>query len=264
MSDMKIIIVGAAGRMGQSLAALARDYVGVALVGLIEAAGHQSLGAVREGIAITDDVGQALAAAGPRCGLIDFTRAGGPAALAALAARHDAVYVVGTTALSDEDKRQVAQAAKKIPVIASGNMSFGVALLASFARRAAEVLSPQDWDIEIREIHHRNKIDAPSGTAFLLGEAAAKGRRENLDDLATYHAPAGDRARQKGAIGFSASRGGSIAGIHEVVFAGPDEVLTLTHQATSREIFALGALRACLWGREQKAGLFDISDVLEL
>ena len=143
-------------------------------------------------------------------------------------------------------------------------MSFGIAMMASFVRRAAEVLSPQDWDIEIREMHHRDKIDAPSGTAFLLGRAAAQGRGESLDDLTRYHAPASDQPRQPGTIGFSSSRGGNAAGTHEVIFAGEGEVLTLTHQAVSREIFAQGALRACLWGRTQSAGLFSINDVLGL
>ena len=264
---MNIIIAGADGRMGRALAAAAAaKSPEIKLAGLIESAGHKSLGELSYGVRISDDLDQKLADAGERCGLIDFTRAGSTAELAraAAAARHGAVYVVGTTALSDEDKKQLSAAAKKIPVIASENMSFGIAMMASFVRRAAEVLSPQDWDIEIREMHHRDKIDAPSGTAFLLGRAAAQGRGESLDDLTRYHAPASDQPRQTGTIGFSSSRGGNVAGTHEVIFAGEGEVLTLTHQAVSREIFAQGALRACLWGRTQSAGLFSINDVLGL
>ena len=265
---MNIIIAGADGRMGRALAAAAAAGEAkspeIKLAGLIESAGHKSLGELSYGVRISDDLEQALSDAGERCGLIDFTSAGGPAELARAAAHHNAVYVVGTTALSDEDKKQLSAAAKKIPVIASENMSFGIAMMASFVRRAAEVLSPQDWDIEIREMHHRDKIDAPSGTAFLLGRAAAQGRGESLDDLTRYHAPASDQPRQTGTIGFSSSRGGNAAGTHEVIFAGEGEVLTLTHQAISREIFAQGALRACLWGRTQSAGLFSINDVLGL
>ena len=262
---MNIIIAGADGRMGRALAAAGEaKSPEIKLAGLIESAGHKSLGEMSHGVRITDDLEQALSDAGERCGLIDFTRAGSTAELARAAAHHNAVYVVGTTALSDEDKKQLSAAAKKIPVIASENMSFGIAMMASFVRRAAEVLSPQDWDIEIREMHHRDKIDAPSGTAFLLGRAAAQGRGESLDDLTRYHAPASDQPRQPGTIGFSSSRGGSAAGTHEVIFAGEGEVLTLTHQAISREIFAQGALRACLWGRAQSAGLFSINDVLGL
>ena len=263
---MNIIIAGADGRMGRALAAAAGEaqHPELKLVGLIERAGHESLGRLSYGVKISDDLDQKLADAGERCGLIDFTRAGSTAALARAAARHGAVYVVGTTALSDEDKKQLSAAAKKIPVIASENMSFGVAMMASFVRRAAQLLSPQDWDIEIREMHHRDKIDAPSGTAFLLGRAAAQGRGKSLDDLTRHHARAGDQPRQMGSIGFSSSRGGDVAGTHEVIFAGEHEVLTLTHQAVSREIFAQGALRACLWGRAQSAGLFSINDVLGL
>ncbi len=265
MSAMPIIIAGAAGRMGQCLAGLAAQTskkTAVKLSGLVEAAAHPSLGMQNYGITIKDDPAALLAEAAPRCGLIDFTRAGSAAALAPLAARHDAVYVVGTTSLTDEDKKQLKLAAQKIPVIASENMSLGVALMAFFVRRAAEMLVADQWDIEIREIHHRDKIDAPSGTAFLLGRAAALGRGEKLDDVLTHHAPHQDRKRQTGQIGFAASRGGHIAGAHEVIFAADHEILTLTHQAMSREIFAQGALRACLWGRAQPAGLYTINDVL--
>ena len=262
-SAMPIIIAGASGRMGQCLAAQTSEKTAVKLVGLVEAADHKALGTKNHGVAITDDLSALLAEAAPHCGLIDFTRAGSVAERAQLAAHHKAAaYVVGTTSLTDDDKNQLERAAEKIPVIASENMSLGIALMAFFVRRAAEMLAPEQWDIEIREIHHRDKIDAPSGTAFLLGRAAALGRGEKLDDLAAHHAPSPDRPRQTGQIGFAASRGGHLAGAHDVMFAADHEVLTLSHQAMSREIFAEGALRACLWGREQKAGLYTINDVL--
>jgi 4-hydroxy-tetrahydrodipicolinate reductase len=171
--------------------------------------------------------------------------------------------VIGTTGLNAEDESRIAAAARHATIIKAGNMSLGVNLLASLVRQAARALDPS-WDIEIVEMHHRHKVDAPSGTALLLGEAAAEGRGISLQDNAERGRDGITGARKEGAIGFAALRGGSVIGDHEVIFAGPSERIVLSHIAEDRGIFARGALKAALWGQGRAPGLFSMADVLGL
>jgi 4-hydroxy-tetrahydrodipicolinate reductase len=181
--------------------------------------------------------------------------------LAALAAQMRLVHVIGTTGLGDEDEARIKAAARHAVIVKSGNMSLGVNLLAALVRRVAATLD-EAFDIEILEMHHRRKVDAPSGTALLLGKAAAEGRAVALADHSDRVRDGHTGARQAGHIGFATLRGGSVVGEHTVIFAGEGERIELAHRAEDRAIFARGALRAVQWGRGQKPGLYGMADVL--
>jgi 4-hydroxy-tetrahydrodipicolinate reductase len=196
-------------------------------------------------------------------GLIDFTIPAATVMLAEQTSRAGVVHVIGTTGLSPEDERIIATAAGRARIVKSGNMSLGVNLLAALVERVAKTLDAE-FDIEIFEMHHNKKIDAPSGTALLFGEAAAAGRGV---DLAGHSARARDGhtgARRAGDIGFASLRGGTVVGEHSVIFAGPHERIELVHRAEDRMIFARGAVKAALWARERKPGLYSMADVLGL
>jgi 4-hydroxy-tetrahydrodipicolinate reductase len=272
MSDMRLIVAGAGGRMGRALVQAIAATEGVALVGAIEAAGAAVIGRDvgelaglgRNGVAVGTDLAPLLARAD---GLIDFTVPAATVAFAELMGRESharaLVHVIGTTGLSDADEALVAAAAKRSVVVKSGNMSLGVNLLAALVRRVAKTLD-QEFDIEILEMHHNKKIDAPSGTALMLGRAAAQGRGVDLPQ----HTPKSDDgrngARRAGDIGFVSLRGGTVVGEHRVIFAGTAERIELTHMAEDRTIFARGAVKAAQWGRGQKPGLYSMADVLGL
>jgi 4-hydroxy-tetrahydrodipicolinate reductase len=241
---------------------------GVALTGAIERAGSPALGQDAGlaaglgpiGVPVTQD---ALAAFAGADGVLDFTLPAATVAFAGLAAQARLVHVIGTTGLSEADFTRLRAASRHSVVIQSGNMGLGVNVLAVLVERAAKALGP-DYDIEIVEMHHRLKIDAPSGTVLLLGEAAAEGRGV---DLAAHSARARDGhhgVRRDGDIGFASLRGGTVAGEHSVIFAGPGERITLGHVAESRDNFANGAVRAALWGRGRNPGYFSMMDVLGL
>ena len=196
-------------------------------------------------------------------GIVDFTVPAATVAHAALAAQHKLVHIIGTTGLKPEDDAKIAAAAKTATIVKSGNMSMGVNLLAALVERVAKTLG-DDFDIEILEMHHNKKVDAPSGTALLLGRAAAKGRSVDLDKRSARGRDGITGARKAGDIGFASLRGGSVVGEHTVMFAGPAERIELTHKAEDRMIFARGALRAALWAKGQKPGLYSMADVLGL
>jgi 4-hydroxy-tetrahydrodipicolinate reductase len=268
MSDMRLVVVGAAGRMGQALIRAIHKTPGVVLSAAIEREGSVSLGddpgllagAGPTKIKITDDPLSAFVKAD---GVLDFTLPAASVSFAALAAQARLVHVVGTTGFSDADFAKLQAASRHAVMIQSGNMGLGVNVLAMLVKRAAKALGA-DYDIEIVEMHHRMKIDAPSGTALLLGEAAAQGRGI---DLATHSDKARDGhhgARREGDIGFASLRGGTVAGEHSVILAGPGERITLSHSAESRDNFANGAVKAALWGRGRKPGYFSMMDVLGL
>jgi 4-hydroxy-tetrahydrodipicolinate reductase len=268
MTDMRLVVVGAAGRMGQALIRAIHRTPGVVLSGAIEREGSASLGddpgllagAGPTNIKITDDPLTAFSTAD---GVLDFTSPAATIGFAGLAAQARLVHVIGTTGLSESDFKKLHAAARHAVVVQSGNMGLGVNVLAMLVKRAAQALG-QDYDIEIVEMHHRMKVDAPSGTALLLGEAAAEGRGI---DLASHSAKARDGhhgARREGDIGFASLRGGTVAGEHSVILAGPGERITLSHSAESRDNFANGAVRAALWGRGRKPGYFSMTDVLGL
>lgn len=268
MNDMRLIVVGAGGRMGRTLVKAVAETKGVALVAALEAKGSPWLGQDAgtlaglgpNGIVITDDAQRATSGAD---GIVDFTIPAATLAYAELATRARLVHVIGTTGLSATDEAKVAAAAQGAPVVMSGNMSLGVNLVAALVRRVAKTLD-EDFDIEIVEMHHNRKIDAPSGTALLLGRAAAAGRGVDLDTRSVRARDGHTGARKAGDIGFAALRGGTVVGEHNVIFAGPAERIELVHKAEDRMIFARGALKAALWARGRAPGLYSMADVLGL
>lgn len=264
---VRIGITGAAGRMGRMLLQTVLDATDglVALHGAVE---HEGSGAIGQdagllagrpacGVIVGDDPVQLFATADA---VIDFTRPEASVRFAALAAQGKAVHVVGTTGFSAEDLAALGRAARHTPIIQSYNMSLGVTLLAALVRQAARALDA-GWDVEVVEMHHRHKIDAPSGTAILLGRAAAEGRGVDFDAVKAIDR---DGKRPEGAIGFATLRGGDVVGEHSVILAGAGERIELGHKATDRGIFARGALKAALWGRGRAPGLYSMNDVLGL
>jgi 4-hydroxy-tetrahydrodipicolinate reductase len=238
------------------------------LVGAIERPGNpwigrdlgEAMGGAPLGITVTDDAVQAIATAQA---VIDFTSPAATVAFAELAAQARAVHVIGTTGLEPADLAKIKAAARHAPIIRAGNMSLGVNLLVGLTRKVAAALG-EDWDIEVVEAHHNRKVDAPSGTALMLGEAAAEGRGQTLDALRTPAREGITGARETGTIGFAAIRGGDVVGEHDVIFATAGERVVLRHLATDRAIFARGALRAALWGQDKGPGEYDMADVLGL
>ncbi|MBY5522689.1 4-hydroxy-tetrahydrodipicolinate reductase [Rhizobium leguminosarum] len=271
MSDaaMKLVVVGAAGRMGQTLIRLIHSIEGVNLHAAVERAGSPFVGKDAgeiaglgpTGVIIGDDPLNAFLDAE---GVLDFTSPAATVEFSGLAAQARIVHVVGTTGCSNDDNARIAAAARHARVVKSGNMSLGVNLLGVLAEQAARALDPVDWDIEILEMHHKHKVDAPSGTALLLGEAAAKGRGIDLASQSVRVRDGHTGARQAGTIGFATLRGGSVIGEHSVLFAGEGEIVTLSHSAADRSIFARGAIKAALWARDKKPGLYSMLDVLGL
>lgn len=265
MSKVRVVIAGAAGRMGRALARAVLDDPACALAGAIEASGHPDLGADcgvlgghgLSGVAVTADAHAALADADA---LIDFTRPAVSLALSALAAEKRIAHVIGTTGFSAEEEHRIVEAARSAVIVKSGNMSLGVTLLSALVARAARALP--DYDVEILEMHHRMKADAPSGTALLLGQAAAKGRAIALESEAAREGQTGPR--KSGTIGFASLRGGTVVGEHQVILAGPHERIVLGHIAEDRSIFAHGAVAAAKWATSQKPGLYGMADVLGL
>jgi 4-hydroxy-tetrahydrodipicolinate reductase len=196
-------------------------------------------------------------------GVIDFTSPASTVEISAIAAQARIVHVIGTTGLVAGDLEKIAAAGRHAVIVRSGNMSLGVNLLAGLVKKVAATLGPE-YDIEILEMHHRMKVDAPSGTALMLGEAAAAGRGVSLSDNAVKTRDGHTGVRPDGAIGFQTLRGGTVVGDHDAIFAGPGERLILSHKAEDRGIFARGAVRAALWGRGKKPGQYNMADVLGL
>lgn len=263
-----IVVTGASGRMGRMLSRMLLESDKARLVGAVERAGHawigqdigQAMGGPSAGVAVTDDPLEAFARAQA---VIDFTSPAATVEFAAIAAQARAVHVIGTTGLEPAHLARIAAAARHAVIIRAGNMSLGVNLLTRLTRKVAEALDA-DWDIEIVEAHHRMKVDAPSGTALMLGQAAAEGRGIALADHKDSGRDGITGARTRGNIGFSAIRGGDIVGEHDVIFAADGERIVLRHIATDRVVFARGALRAALWGQAQHPGEYDMIDVLGL
>jgi len=268
MADMRLIVAGAGGRMGRTLVKAIAQTPGLVLAAATESAGSPLIGKDAgeltgfgtNGIAIAADAAPVLEKAD---GIVDFTVPSATMAFAALAAKAGKVHIIGTTGLSASDDEKIAEAAKRAVIVKSGNMSLGVNLLAALTRRVAKTLD-QTFDIEILEMHHNQKVDAPSGTALLLGRAAAQGRGIDLDARGVKSREGHTGARKPGDIGFATLRGGSVVGEHTVMFSGPAERIELTHKAADRMIFARGALHAALWARGRSPGLYSMMDVLGL
>jgi 4-hydroxy-tetrahydrodipicolinate reductase len=266
MADMRLVVTGAAGRMGRMLVKTIAESKGVTLAGAVEREGASAVGADagilagcdKLGVAITADPLPLLLSAD---GIIDFSSPAASIEFADLAAQARIVHVIGTTGFSDGDLKRIAAAARHAAIVRSGNMSMGVNLLAAVTRQVARALG-DDFDVEILEMHHRMKVDAPSGTALLLGQAAADGRDVALDERKVGAREGHTGARRRGDIGFAALRGGAVVGEHTVIFAGDGERVELRHVAEDRAIFARGALRAALWARGRKPGLYSMADVL--
>lgn len=263
-----IVITGASGRMGQMLIRTVAASGKARLVGCVERSGHgwigrdvgEAMGGAPMGVVVTDDPLEAFATAQA---VIDFTAPAATVEFAALAAQARAVHVIGTTGLESAHLAKIDAAARHAVIVRAGNMSLGVNLLVRLTQKVAQALDA-DWDIEVVEAHHRMKVDAPSGTALMLGQAAADGRGVSLNDAMVSGRDGITGPREHGSIGFSAIRGGDIVGEHDVIFAADGERIILRHIATDRTIFARGALRAAIWGQSQKPGQYDMMDVLGL
>jgi 4-hydroxy-tetrahydrodipicolinate reductase len=266
MSEMKIAIMGAAGRMGRELVKAVHATPGCVVAGGTEPAGSSALGQDlgllagigNLGMKITDVPAELIARVDA---ILDFTTPRASVEFASLAANSRIVHVLGTTGLSDADEKAIAAAACHATIVKAGNMSLGVNLLVALTRKVARALDA-DFDIEILEMHHKDKVDAPSGTALMLGAAAAEGRNIALRERSVRVRDGHTGARKRGDIGFATLRGGNVVGEHTVLFAGEGERLELTHRATDRGVFARGAVKAALWARGKGPGLFSMADVL--
>jgi 4-hydroxy-tetrahydrodipicolinate reductase len=266
MSDMRLIVAGAGGRMGRTLIHAIAAAQGVTLAGAVDAPGSAVLGRDagelaglgKNGVVVGAEIEPLLEDAE---GLLDFSAPAATLAFAEIAARRALVHVIGTTGLTGENEKLIAEAARRAIIVKSGNMSMGVNLLAAVVKRMATVLD-EEFDIEILEMHHNKKVDAPSGTALMFGRAAAEGRGVDLAQRSVRQRDGHTGARCPGDIGFASLRGGTAAGDHTVIFAGPAERVELVHRAEDRGIFARGAIRAALWARGRSPGLYSMADVL--
>ncbi len=265
--SMGLVVVGAGGRMGRALIRAIAETPGAQLAAAIEREGSPFLGKDAGDlagvgaldVAIGDDPLPAFAKAD---GVLDFTIPAATIEFAGYAAQARIAHVIGTTGCTAEDDAKILAAARHATIVKSGNMSLGVNLLAVLVEQAARALDAADFDIEVLEMHHRHKVDAPSGTALLLGEAAASGRGIALDEHAVRVRDGHTGPREDGAIGFATLRGGSVVGDHSVILAGQGERVVLSHHAEDRGLFARGAVKAALWAHGRKPGLYSMRDVL--
>jgi 4-hydroxy-tetrahydrodipicolinate reductase len=265
---LKIGVIGCAGRMGQMLIRAASANERCLVVGGVERSGASMIG--RDvgalagieplGVPVGDNAGELFDAADA---VLEFTSPAATLQHAELAAKRRKVHVIGTTGLDVAQIATLQRHAKQTAIIMAPNMSLGVNLLLRLVTQVARSLD-SDWDIEIVEMHHRAKVDAPSGTALALGKAAAEGRGVSLDRVAARGRDGMTGARRRGDIGFAVLRGGDVVGEHSVVFAADGERVEITHKATSREIFARGAIRAALWAQDKPPGFYSMADVLGL
>ena len=262
MSDLRLVLVGAAGRMGRMLTQVIPDTLGVRLVAALEGETAPTLGA-DSGAIFGQEANGVSAALSQADVIVDFSRPEATVVMAQAAAKNKVAHIIGTTGLTEQDLEKIALAAKDTVIVRSGNMSLGVNLLAILVERAAKALGPA-WDAEIIEMHHRQKVDAPSGTALLLGEAVARGRNIDLTAHSVRAREGITGPRTPGEIGFASLRGGTVIGDHSVILAGAGERLVLSHHAEDRGIFARGALAAALWTRGKSPGLYSMADVLGL
>jgi 4-hydroxy-tetrahydrodipicolinate reductase len=268
MADIRIGVTGCGGRMGRMLVAEVREMPGLVLAGGSEAAGSALLGRDIGELAGIGPVGlSAIADAAALVAgadvVIDFTAPAAAATHARLCAERGTALVLGTTGLGAAETAAVEAAAKRVPIVWAPNMSPAVTLLQDLVRTTARLLG-EDYDIEILEMHHKHKVDAPSGTALALGRAAAEGRGIDLAGHSQRVRDGHTGPRKAGDIGFASLRGGDVVGDHIVVFAGEGERLELTHRAASRRLFARGAMRAARWVAGRKPGLYSLRDVLGL
>ena len=268
MTDMKLAVIGAAGRMGQTLVKTIKELPGCAVAGAIEVPGSIALGqdaGLLAGVGkltvlITDDLSALIDKVD---GVVDFSVPAASVRHAGIAAGAGLVHVIGTTGFSLEEEAKIAAFAKRTAIVKAGNMSLGVNLLVALTKKIAAALD-EDFDIEILEMHHKHKVDAPSGTALMLGRAAAEGRGVALEGNSVRVRDGITGERVRGTIGFASLRGGAVVGDHTVMFSSETERIEITHRATDRGLFARGAVKAALWARGRKPGLYSMADVLGL
>jgi len=268
MSEMRVAVMGAAGRMGRALIRAAHDNPLCALVGATETPDSSAVGSDLGDLIGEGPLGSFVSAdpleVFTRCeAILDFTSPSASVEYAGLAAQARIVHVIGTTGFSQEDEQRIVTAGRHATIVKAGSMSLGVNLLTALTEKVAAALDA-DYDIEIVEMHHRHKVDAPSGTALMLGEAVAAGRQVALETHAVKTREGHTGPRNSGDIGFATLRGGDVVGEHTVVFAGQGERVELTHRATDRQIFARGAVKAALWARGKPPGVYSMRDVLGL
>lgn len=264
---MKIGVTGISGRMGKVIAEMVlADPIAELTAGFVRKGNNfdgldlgEFLGQEKNGFKITSDLDHFVKSCEA---IIDFSSPAFSLECAKKAIEHNKIFVCGTTGFSEAEKQQLAEYSKQCVIIWSSNMSVGVNVLFGLAEKVAAILR-DDYDVEIVEMHHRNKVDAPSGTALSLGAAVAKGRGVDLKEVANMGRNGGNSPRKKGEIGFASLRGGDVIGDHTVVFAAEGERVELTHKATNRNVFASGAIRAAIWGSGQKAGFYLMKDVLK-
>lgn len=269
MNVIKVAIAGAAGRMGLANVKAITLAPQLQIISALDREGSPSLGkdignlAGLEplGVLVTSDTQAAIETADV---IIDFTTPETTISLAHVAAGKKIAHVIGTTGCTEDDEKALHAAANAGAIIVkSGNMSLGVNILASLVKRAAAALG-EDFDAEVLEMHHNRKVDAPSGTALLLGEAVAEGRDINLAENAVRSRDGITGPREPGTIGFATLRGGNVVGDHSVMFIGPNERIEISHHAQDRALFANGAVRAAIWAAKQKPGYYSMTDVLGL
>ena len=268
MAEMRLAVIGAAGRMGRTLVHTINETSGCSVAGGTERAGSEFIGQdvgplaglPELGVTITDDPLELFTQIE---GIIDFSTPAATLEHAELAAQARIVHVIGTTGMTEDDEKKLKAASRHSRIVKAGNMSLGVNLLTALVRKVAAALD-EDFDIEVVEMHHKHKVDAPSGTALMLGEAAAQGRGVTLSDKAVRSRDGITGARNAGDIGFATLRGGSVVGEHSVIFAGNSERIELTHRSESRTLFANGAVKAALWAMDKNPGYYSMMDVLGL
>ncbi len=268
MSDMKIGIMGVAGRMGRELVQAVGSVDGCVVAGGTEPEGSSEIGKDIGALAGVGPLGAVVTSdpvelIGKVDGILDFTIPAASIGFARHAAKAGIVHVLGTTGFAEADEAAVAEAAKKATIVKAGNMSLGVNLLLELTKKVSAALD-EDYDIEVVEMHHRHKVDAPSGTALMLGQAAAEGRGIPLKDRSVRVRDGHTGERNRGDIGFATLRGGNVVGEHSVIFAADGERIEIAHRATDRGIFARGAVKAALWARDKDPGLYSMVDVLGL
>ena len=267
-NHFKLSVLGASGRMGSQIIKRIIETSNLDLHSVVEQKGHKWIGqdcgekllGARNNIVVSDELKLSLEGADA---VIDFTTPRTSLECLEACEKTQTAHVIGTTGFDTRQEKQIIEFAKKAVVVKAGNMSLGINILTSLVEKVSSSLD-LGFDIEILEMHHRNKVDAPSGTALMLGEAAAKGRGKSLPELRTLSRDGISGSRKKGAIGFAALRGGGIVGEHEVSFTSDCERISLKHEAFSRDIFVNGAIKAALWTNKREAGLYDMLDVLEL
>ncbi len=268
MGAMRLAVIGAAGRMGRVLTATIHGTAGCSVAGGTERSGSEFVGQDMGelaglgpiGVSITEDPLELFTKIE---GIIDFSTPAATLEHAELAAQARIVHVIGTTGMTEDDEAKLHAAARHARIIKAGNMSLGVNLITALVKKVAAALD-DDFDIEVVEMHHKHKVDAPSGTALMLGQAAAEGRGISLKDKAVRSRDGITGERETGDIGFATLRGGSVVGEHSVIFAGNSERIELTHRAESRALFANGAVKAAHWGLDKKPGFYSMLDVLGL